>query len=494
MEDHLSPSLQSSSNTASLDSLPTELKVAIITNVRDLQTLNCLIKASPSYHNIYLSQRQNFLTKALVGAVDPRIDYVARGILVDSDWASLQRDERIDIVNDYLRPATRISHSRGYWHYRSVEPWHQRTTALNPGWLPDAHLALVVKAARTHTIITRVKDNYCASIRLANPMSIKLDKLRGLSAAEETRFLRGFYNFELMCSLYGSRYSGSAWQQGNRDPFTEQQAVQNFLSAMKVWEVEEINCIYEYLINYYAGIFEKQLKDFVDLDVRVDRTRRRTGMDRRTYKLSTSHSCFLILPLSRLNAHINTATNGPSGSIIPPWGPPLERKYEHWALLGLEFFYKLITAPNRTSQVEILRENYVEKWEFSITNALNIYHRTHLQSSHIDTYTTCDIDRAVNEDGPENVRVADVLRSSRYDLCIFDVPESTRSWGYVFWDRERLREWGVLSKDIRNVGLDPAIERKEPRVAVERKDITEPAKKSRWTLKNLVKKEKNVPR
>lgn len=86
----------------------------------------------------------------------------------------------------------------------------------------------------------------------------------------------------------------------------------------------------------------------------------------------------------------------------------------------------------------------------------------------MNSYSVCDMERALWDDRllapnatPLESNSIDsnpidsnlLLSSERYDLCIFDVPDFTKDSGYIFWDRRRLHDWGVLSKDIRDIGV-----------------------------------------
>lgn len=47
-----------------LESMPYELKVAILHNLPDVQTLSSLIHASPAYHAVYTGDREALLTSS----------------------------------------------------------------------------------------------------------------------------------------------------------------------------------------------------------------------------------------------------------------------------------------------------------------------------------------------------------------------------------------------------------------------------------------------
>jgi hypothetical protein len=67
------PSASFHSKRCHLEALPAELQAAILKWLPDIPTLHALIRASPSYHQSYLVQRQVILSAVLLNDITPGV-------------------------------------------------------------------------------------------------------------------------------------------------------------------------------------------------------------------------------------------------------------------------------------------------------------------------------------------------------------------------------------------------------------------------------------
>lgn len=443
--------------TTTLEGLPTEIKLIVLHSLSDITALRAVVHASPLYHSLYLSQREEILTAVLCADINHKLFFVACSASINFGSTSyVDHSSRLDRVKDVLEVLNTIA-----------DPNFRLTGCLanwEVGWEKKLISRGLFQTARLHFIVLAVLAEYCYSTLTMHPMmSAATEVYPALSQNEKHRIQRALYLYDLSCKLSPSNFHGQSGSPTNKLLFTQAQVSDLFLSKLEIWEVEEIACINYYIFQFYKILFRDCVPDLTYLEPRLLAVRQRS--------------------------HADT-------SIFAPWGPPFEEKYQYWTSLGLEFFYRISRAEHK-SQVALLAENYWEKSYISLSTAISLYRAQHHVAKHVNLYTVCDMERSWSEERWPAPNANSLLSSERYDLCIFDVPDTTRAWGYVFWDRDRLRRWGVPPRDIRTIGvkLNPRGEGQKKRKATPKnknvKSITFGA--NWWSLKRLVAKSKNDP-
>ncbi|KAH8596261.1 hypothetical protein B0O99DRAFT_619970 [Bisporella sp. PMI_857] len=126
-----------------------------------------------------------------------------------------------------------------------------------------------------------------------------------------------------------------------------------------------------------------------------------------------------------------------------------EEKKEYCMSLGLEHFHRVSTAGTRGRQYSLLVCNLSDE-ETNLAWALSAYHKSQ-QRAHraqgINPDMFNDV-RFVSEEawGPNS----GFLWSKGAKPWDFDeINNGHRDWGYVFWDKWRLKGWGVLKMNRR---------------------------------------------
>lgn len=94
-----------------LENLPHELKCQILLNVSDLHTLNAIVHASPSHHQVYVAQRDTILLTVLHRELEPRI--LAGAVATLRALYLTAREGRTTEVKDFLAEYQTTDHGGG---------------------------------------------------------------------------------------------------------------------------------------------------------------------------------------------------------------------------------------------------------------------------------------------------------------------------------------------------------------------------------------------
>jgi hypothetical protein len=237
-----------------LEKLPSELKSQILLDMSDLQTLNALIHASPSYHQVYTSQRINILSKVMERELEPPVLADAIATLAASRLAD--GEDRITKVRDFLDQYRTTIYAKGGSGLSSITPED------------------ISCVARLHTAITTIALRFYEFTVVARPHLPDVESTRpSPSRTELQRIYRALYRFEMFCKLFSSnripRDSTRYFQTGYPYTGATSSAPLNlteadgrdisdwFLAIFQPWEVEEIGCVYDFLSRQYDTLFKQ---------------------------------------------------------------------------------------------------------------------------------------------------------------------------------------------------------------------------------------------
>ena len=238
----------------SLERLPTEIQSAILLNIRDVVSLKTLIRASPTYHNAYLSQRHAILKQVLSNSIHPDVLYDAYSAVHSNKTISSNVEDRAAKVDAFLSEYERN----------------------RDGWTPPEQLDLesVSRLARLQLQVQHATEDLCQVVFSSHPFTGEpLGHGEQLSLHEIRRFCRAFYHFEIFCNLFRQRrdmtVEDNLRHASNEDEETvsEMDFIEKssqFLSLFNPWEVEELACVRDFLYNYYRRMlhrFEPDLRE-----------------------------------------------------------------------------------------------------------------------------------------------------------------------------------------------------------------------------------------
>ncbi len=237
----------------SLERLPTEIKIYILLNLPDPSSLRALVRASPSYHELYAHQRQLLLSTSLLN-----------NLHLDGLYTALTVEEasRISHAPDEYGSLDDLYESRKALRVRYFE--QPSSKCLSWQWLQRIDFDTLISVIHRHWIITAIACRYFAEKVFMNPVTGELESAASRSQpsrSESRRIHRALYHFELYCLLFVSHYISESEhsQYGSKVTlhYTENQfSVSAFFPLLESWEIEEVACIREYMMSHYSIIFQ----------------------------------------------------------------------------------------------------------------------------------------------------------------------------------------------------------------------------------------------
>lgn len=212
-----------------LETLPVEIQEIIISELPTLQTLSCLVHASPQLHALYARNRSAMLGGCLSRTLGT--------VMVDSLYCRLsgtdqfQQTRNLTLIQDLLH---------AYQERRGASP------DCHLGELP---LEDLVAMARFHTsVIEPLAEEYVTWALAVFSDSSQINPPNG---TEQARIHRALYRLQIFCNVCGSRtVSGDS-----ETRITDSVGRARVLSQFPAWEVEELLCIHEFAKTTYDRVF-----------------------------------------------------------------------------------------------------------------------------------------------------------------------------------------------------------------------------------------------
>jgi hypothetical protein len=246
------PKPPGNNENASLDGLSVELKVAILRYLPDTLTLRALVRSSPLYHGAYANQRQSILSTVLFRDLGPRVFSEALLLHQASEipWG--------DASAPSFRSARKESVEALVARYKD-----QRDT---PPTLSQIALDLetLESMVRFQGSVIDTTSEFCSSRLSQHPITRdSLQRYDEPSYHEKERIHRALYRLQLFYTLFNVPVGvGRPPDRSNPSPFDWMDMSHLFLSIFNPWEVEEIACIRDYIMECYDSIFSQCL-DFI---------------------------------------------------------------------------------------------------------------------------------------------------------------------------------------------------------------------------------------
>lgn len=250
-----------------LENLPAELRLSILYALSDVTALSALVHASPIFHSAYLSQRKDILTSVLCRDINPRFIFIACMAAAGSGDGTSElheyRKSRLLEISSVLLCL--------------LDPTHPCPGALlswEHGWDKRLISPVLFETARLHCTVVAVASQYSQSILSRNPVTgMGQNDGQNMSFAESLRLHRALYYYELYCKVYASRIPSERGSRLIAHP--EIFELRKFLIRLRVWEVEEIACLYYHIYKFYENLFLICLKELEHLEDRLLHVRKR---------------------------------------------------------------------------------------------------------------------------------------------------------------------------------------------------------------------------
>lgn len=226
---------------SSLETLPVELQLLIISKASGLESLGALVHASPELHRVYAKHRrsvlQGFVTQSL------------EGIHIDALGAYRSGTE------EFQKTRTEPS----LWAFvEKQQAIHSTNPPPPPGdWTAELSLDDIICILRFHVYVVERLTEAFAPWALgalpSKPENQAACKSASLSDTERRRMQRGFYRIQMFCNLCGSRGAERS------APARISETVNHLrvLSMFPAWEVEEILSVHEFAKDQYTDIFKQ---------------------------------------------------------------------------------------------------------------------------------------------------------------------------------------------------------------------------------------------
>lgn len=365
------------------EDLPVELHRIILSLLPDFSSLRCVVLASRSAQAAYAvsSQFIQFAVLRTLLSSSPQLASELRWLFEASFVRRSNRDWH-DSMDDFLPH-----------HDVDVEEQHK----------PDPPEIVTAEGLRFHMVVEYFTTAFLKATRHPRPQrSPRLS--RGnvdnfpLQHAEGIRIQRALYRFQRICQMYPR-----ITQPSQRGPtMFGEHPLGDFIRRLPSWELEELHCIYRFLISSLSFLDEPPYSFFI-----------------RDECLSKG---------------------------LTAW-----RYKEHVVSLGLIFLWKLMVAPLETRMS--LLKRYCGSDSHSLSDVLplggtNTGIGVHASSRSLTIQSLFGPSAGWVLFHPPSAK--DRGRAPMDEL---------RDWGYCFWERERLEAWGVCRAEEEPTGRSSWIQR-----------------------------------
>jgi hypothetical protein len=230
----------------SLESVPAELRLRVLSTMPDLESLGSLIQASPMYLAQFRLDRESLLSGYLEADL-------CGEVLIDAVAAFSSTSSKIGPRTDPNSNVTDFLDLYGWWRYtRSDMAMLKSMSLADIRRITSNHASTVrplaaqisrwfLKSFKPSVIDVRPEGTTISEIKSV-PTNVWYD---GMSCTERRRVLRGLYRFQIFCNLFG----GEQYQS-----FTSEEIQRIFFCQFDGWEVEEMCCFRKWIEYKWAGL------------------------------------------------------------------------------------------------------------------------------------------------------------------------------------------------------------------------------------------------
>jgi hypothetical protein len=257
-----------SANIASLETLPLVIKLAILAQIPDVETLDKLILASRVYSGLCSEDvGKEVVFTILHRELSPSLIVEAQAIL---EARRIWRNET------WLMSVEGFVHTcKNEKRLASVEnedrEREERGFRLEEG---------VLEIVKRHSLIVAMVKEFFAETLAVHPVTKELvDGPVVLSKTEEIRVQRAFYRFEIFRVLFAEKDIRKSGEYQGRY-FGERELSDLYFSGtgMRAWEVEELACVRDWMFRVYGNVLEEVRELVHEMDMEVERDELRCFM------------------------------------------------------------------------------------------------------------------------------------------------------------------------------------------------------------------------
>lgn len=245
-----------------LDGLPVELKLCILQQLPNLQSIHVLTRASSKYFQTYSQFRSQVLYDLLRRQHNGEVDITEAVVAMRSEGVIAEdirnRDKIIDLL-DCRRRSAKESKARFKADSFTTDE--------------------IMKMMKMHESAIYFMEDYASTLPAPSWWDHKSRKWASpirFSHTERARFFRAFYRLQTWCHIfgqpeYGCHFSSSSsyaysYSAGLERPsenewtdrtFTLEQAWRLIWGTMPPWEIEEVGSLLDYFMSKYIQVFQE---------------------------------------------------------------------------------------------------------------------------------------------------------------------------------------------------------------------------------------------
>ena len=392
-----------------IDLLPPEVQCQILKYMPDMKTLRTLLRASPRYLQVYQTSKQTVLSHIAWNQITPVALPIALAVLEQQE----RHDEDLrEILDNALQTTLRKSYEIPLETSKMLLRFHENIEFFISDF-PISRLPIIenyLYPERPH-MLTKASQDEGTSPKL----------VRALSKTEYSRLARAFYHLELFSSLFFRLY-----EDDEDYPSVIGRQSHIFLQSLQDWELEELLCVRDYLIERLTEYLNQVEEDFIQRFLKEE-----------------PHIIEPKGPTSRWSNVDWFFSNSAHGAVQLQW--------LHGCLSrGLENIRVMLTADSSEGRFDALGDTSLP--QITLLYALNSI------SNEVYPWTKwCCGKRCKNAEGNDDAEKHNAAWS--WAVKGQGHPRSSsnyqnpygftglRRWGYMIWDYERLQSLKVLSRE-----------------------------------------------
>jgi hypothetical protein len=255
---------------SAIETLPTELRIAILEAVTEVRSLDALLRASPGCWRAFHGPRIKILKALLQHELRPSLLLEARTVV---QATKVPRDgERLTSLRHFMT---------GYKESKARLASSENTS----GELPPSGVEVadgdVIEMANRELLIQILTVHFCkdalrpvsASKRSAPIPRAHLE----ISETEKHRIQRAMYRFEIFVALFADKDFGKPYR-GHGVGEQEMSDLYFGGEGMKAWEAEELACVRDWIVRVYRRVLEETRELVWEMNVESERQELRCFM------------------------------------------------------------------------------------------------------------------------------------------------------------------------------------------------------------------------